>query len=264
MKPEISIILPAIRRENWDDMYDSILMSTSKSFELIICGPYPLTDKLQKLQNVKYIKDFGSPTRASAIASLLAEGKLITWITDDALLMPDALNLAVNTLYSMGDDHKNVVLTKYLEGSNGTQKTHQPDYYYKLNGRPGFRPCTYSPYISDDWWIFNTALMYRSFFEELGGLDCNFEHAAMADSDFAIRAQQAGANVKITQILMYDCDHGQADHKPIEIAQVQFDEPRIQKKYRDPEWKEKLEVNININNWKNFPTVWERRFNIKE
>jgi len=264
MKPEISIILPAIRRENWDSMYDSILMSTSKSFELIICGPYPLTDKLQKLQNVKYVKDFGSPTRASAIASLLAEGKLITWITDDAVLMPDALNLAVDTLYSMGDSHKNVVITKYLEGKPGTQKLHQPDYYYKINGREGFRPCTYSPYISDEWWIFNTALMHRSFFEELGGLDCSFEHAAMADTDFAIRAQALGANVKVTQILMYDCDHGQADHKPIEIAQIGFDEPLIQSKYRDPDWEEKLKAKININNWKNFPSVWTRRFEIEE
>jgi glycosyltransferase involved in cell wall biosynthesis len=264
MKPEISIILPAIRQENWDNLYDSIVMATSRKFELIICGPYPLTDKLQKLQNVKYVKDFGSPTRASAIASLLAEGKLITWITDDALLMPGAMDLAINTLYSMREDEKNVVITKYLEGTNGTQKKHQPDYYYRINGRPGFRPCTYSPHIPDDWWIFNTAIMYRSFFEKLGGLDCNYEHAAMADTDFAIRAQFSGANVIITQILMYDCDHGQADHKPIEIAQLQFDEPLIQSTYRDPQWRSKIKPNISLNNWKNFPTVWERRFSRKE
>tara|TARA_R110001599_G_scaffold334502_2_gene550864 strand:- start:90 stop:884 length:795 start_codon:yes stop_codon:yes gene_type:complete len=264
MKPEISIILPAIRVENWDALYDSICLSTSRKFELIICGPYALTEKLQSLTNVKYVKDFGSPTRASAIASLLAEGKLITWVTDDAIMIKDSLDMAINLLYSMGDNYKNVIISKYLEGQTGRQKTHQPDYYFKINGRPGFRPCSYSPHISDDWWIFNTAIMYRQFFEELGGLDCNFEHAAMADTDFAIRAQVADANVKMTQVLMYDCDHGQADHKPIEIAQVQFDEPRLQTKYRDPEWKEKIETNININNWKDFPIVWERRFTVKE
>jgi len=259
-KPEISIILPAIRQENWDALYDSIVMSTSRRFELIICGPYALTAKLQQLRNVKYVKDFGSPTRASAIASLLAEGKLITWLTDDAILLPRSLDLAISTLYSMGSDYKNVILSKYLEGAVGTHKTHQPDYYYKLNGKPGFRPCTYSQHLPDEWLIFNTAIMYREFFEELGGLDCNFEHAAMADSDFAIRAQSAGANVKLTQIIMYDCDHGQADHKPIEIAQVQFDEPLIQGKYRDPAWRQKLETHIDLNNWKNFPIVWDRRF----
>lgn len=264
MKPEISIILPAIRVENWDKLYDSIKMSTSRRFELIICGPYALTKKLQDLTNVKYVKDFGCPTRASAIASLLAEGKLITWVTDDAILVRDSLDTAINLLYSMGKDYKNVIISKYLEGQMGQQKTHQPDWYFKINGRQGFRPCTYSQHISDDWWIFNTAIMYREFFEELGGLDSSFEHAAMADTDFAIRAQTAGANVQITQVLMYDCDHGQADHKPIEIAQVQFDEPRLQAKYRDPNWKDKLQINIDINNWKDYPSVWERRFNLKE
>ena len=164
----------------------------------------------------------------------------------------------------MGDDYKNVVITKYLEGVSGTQKLHQPDYYYKINGKQGFRPCSYSPHLPDDWWIFNTALMYRRFFEELGGLDCGFEHAAMADTDFAIRAQVSGAKVKMTQIVVYDCDHGQADHKPIEIAQINFDEPKLQSKYRDPNWREKVQINIDINNWKNVPSVWTRRFNIKE
>ena len=99
MKPEISIILPAIRQENWDKLYDSIVASTNRSFELIICSPYALTPKLQDLKNVKYVKDFGGPTRASAIASLLAEGKLIAWLTDDAILKPNALDAAIDQLY---------------------------------------------------------------------------------------------------------------------------------------------------------------------
>lgn len=260
-KPEISILLPAIRKENWDTLYDSICASTKRHFELIICGPHSLTDKLQSLSNVKYVKDFGSPTRASVIASLLAEGKLITWLADDAVMLPSALDQAIDALYSMGDDKKNVVITKYLEGTHGARKINQPDYYYRINGREGFRPCTYSPYIPDDWLIFNTAIMHREFFEDLGGLDCSFEHAAMADTDLAIRAQCAGAKVQITQILAYDCNHGQADHKPIEIAQLQFDEPLIQSKYRDPKWKDKIVIKQNFTNWKEHPQVWKRRFN---
>jgi GT2 family glycosyltransferase len=259
-KPEISIILPAIRTQNWNNLYTSILDSTKRNFELIICSPFSLTEELQNVSNVKYVKDFGSPTRASMIASVLAEGNLITWLTDDAVMLPNALDEAIEHLYSMGDNYKNVVITKYLEGMNGTQKINQPDYYYLINGKEGFRPCTYSPHLPDDWWIFNTAIMYRSFFEELGGLDCSFEHAAMADTDFAIRAQLAGANVAITQITSYDCDHGQADHKPVEIAQLQFDEPLIQSKYRDPNWREKIQVTIEKEQWKKFPQIWERRF----
>ena len=263
IKPEISIILPAIRVDKWDHLYDTICASTNRHFELIICGPYALTEKLQKEGNVKYIKDYGSPTRASAIAMQMAEGTLITWLCDDAVLLPGALDQAIDKLYEMGDDEKSVVLTKYLEGHHGATKIDQPDYYYRINGREGFRPCTYSPYIPDDWWIFNTAIMYRSFFEELGGLDCAFEHAAMADTDLAIRAQMCGANIMITQITLYDCDHGQPDHKPIEIAQLQYDEPRIQAKYRDVEWRSKLQIRVEPDNWKQYPAVWTRRFGEK-
>jgi hypothetical protein len=260
IRPEISIILPAIRQENWDKMYDSICESTSRNFELIICGPYQLTEKLAPLKNVKYIKDFGSPTRASAIASLLAEGKLITWTCDDAIMSPRALDESIDKLYQMGENYKNVIISKYLEGADGTNKKHQPDDYYKINGVPGYPPCTYSPFIPNNWWIFNTAIMYRQFFEELGGLDCAYEHAALADTDLAIRAQVLGANVKISNHILYNCNHGQGDHKPIEIAQVGYDEPLIQDRYRDPDWQEKVQMKIEINNWKDAPAVWERRF----
>ena len=76
-KPEISIILPGIRRELWDRFYESISISTKRTFELIIVGPYPLTEKLESLTNVKYVKDFGSPVRASNIAASICEGKVI-------------------------------------------------------------------------------------------------------------------------------------------------------------------------------------------
>jgi|TARA_R110000787_G_scaffold280189_1_gene390793 hypothetical protein len=258
MKPELSIILPAIRQENWDNLYDSIVMSTSRNFELIICGPYPLTEKLQKLQNVKYVKDFGSPTRASAIASTVAEGKLITWLTDDAILTPNSLGLAIDELYAMGENYKNVITCKYLEGAG--HPVHSQNWYYLINGKDGSRPPTYSPHVPNSWWIFNIAIMYRSFFEELGGLDCSYEHAAMADTDLAIRAQYSGANVKMTDITMYHCEHGQADHKPVEIAQSDCDVPLIQSKYRDPMWRDKVDINIKLNNWKKFDTIWKRRF----
>lgn len=267
MKPEISIILPAIRRDKWDHFYNSIRESTKRSFELIICGPYPLTETLQNIQNVKYIKDFGSPTRASAMATLVAEGNLITWSCDDAIMLPGAMDEAIDALYSMGNNYKNVVISKYLEGQNGTHKIVQGDWYYHINGSPpcpqfpsGARHCTYSEHVPEEYYIFNTAIMYRQFFEELGGLDCNYEHVAIADTDLAIRAQVSGANVKLTQVIMYDADHGQPDHRPVAEAQLQFDEPLYLAKYKDPNWREKLEVNIDINNWKNFPSLWTRRF----
>jgi len=39
-KPEISILMPAIRPQNWTKVYESILSSTRRSFELVIVGPH--------------------------------------------------------------------------------------------------------------------------------------------------------------------------------------------------------------------------------
>ncbi len=256
-KPEISIILPGIRRENWDKVFDSIQNSINRSFELIICGPYPLTDKLQNLTNVKYVKDFGSPSRASNIAAELCEGKLITWIGDDAVLLPDSLDKNIDLLYSMEYNDKNVVVAKYFEGRSGAYKPLQPDEYFKINGAD----CTRSQFIPNDWWIFNVAIMYRKFFEELGGWDCIFEHLAMANIDIAVRAQFLGANVKMSSHPLLDCDHGQADHMPIEIGQITHDEPLFQSRYRDPNWSNN-KMKLYIDNWKNVPAIWTRRFKI--
>ena len=76
-KPEISIILPGIRPYNWSKLYDSIVKSTTRRFELIVVGPYRPPDMLQNdIYNFKYVKDYGSPMRASNIGALLCEGRL--------------------------------------------------------------------------------------------------------------------------------------------------------------------------------------------
>ena len=63
-KPEISLILPSIRTERLEKLYETILTSTKRTFELVICGPNPLPEALKELRNVKYVKDYGSPVRA--------------------------------------------------------------------------------------------------------------------------------------------------------------------------------------------------------
>ncbi|HRH55165.1 MAG TPA: hypothetical protein PLN38_17670, partial [Chitinophagales bacterium] len=231
MTVEISIVVPSIRTENLNKVYDSICQSTKREFELIVAGPYALPERLQTLKNVKYVKELGSPVRASQIASTLCEGKLFTHIADDGMLLPNALDESIDLLYKMGEDKKNVVVAKYFEGVNGTNKPLQPDNYFKLNGSDW----TSSPYIGD-WWLFNVCVMYTEFFDELGGWDCSYEGTFYAHADLAVRAQFYGANVKMCDIPFADCDHEQTDHAPIEYAQVGHDKPLFLGKYRDPSW----------------------------
>ena len=70
-KPEVSLILPSILTVRRPALYESILKSTNRDFELIICGPNPLPEELKEKRNVKYVKDYGSPVRASHIAASL-------------------------------------------------------------------------------------------------------------------------------------------------------------------------------------------------
>ena len=248
--------MPGIRPSNWDAVYASISSSTKRTFELIIVSPYPLTPKLQEVKNVKYVKDFGSPVRSSNIAALLAEGELITWTADDAMFIPDALDKNIDLLLSMGDSIDNVVVAKYYEGVDGTEKPLQPDEYFKINGSTW----TSSKYIPNDWWIFNVAIMHTLWFETLGGWDAtSFEATALSHTDMAVRAQAAGAIVKMSDVPLLNCNHGQSDHGPVENAQNTNDFPKFKGRYTDPGWVMR-ERFIDINNWKEAPAVWSKRF----
>lgn len=258
-KPEISIILPAIRKERWENLYHSIEQSTSRSFELIICSPFSLPDSLQEKKNVKYVKDWGSPVRASNIAAMLCEGKYVTWAADDAVFFKDSLEKNIDLLISMGDDEKNVVLCKYNEGDNPDHvHIHMNPQYYQLNNSS-----YYSPYLKNEWYIFNVGIMHRTFFEFLGGWDSNYEGTAMSHNDFAVRAQFFGAKTTLSEIPLFKCDHmpgSSGDHAPIFDCQHGHDEPLYLNTYRNPNWVlNNHRLNI-LNDWKKAPMIWTRRF----
>jgi hypothetical protein len=54
------------------------------------------------------------------------------------------------------------------------------------------------------------------------------------------------------------CDHGQNDHKPIEISQVYEDAPIFNERYSKPI--DNSKVKIDLMNWKNSPSIWKHRF----
>lgn len=259
MKPELSIILPSIRAERLEPLYDSLVKSTECNFELVICGPYALPQSLQERTNVKYAKDYGSPVRASNIAASLCEGSVYTWVADDCLFFEGTLDKCLKEHRSMGEDKKNVLVAKYYEGQIGSQEreTLQPDNYFKVGATPAS-----SPLVPADWWLFNIAFVHQELFNFLGGWDCEFEGTWASHADMAIRAQQFGATVKMAQIPLFTCDHmpgGTGDHMPIFECQTQHDEPLLQSRYRNPNWTARP-ARIQLDNWKKSQAVWSRRF----
>jgi hypothetical protein len=260
-KPEVSLILPSIRTERLPKLYESILTSTKRNFELVICGPNALPEELRDLRNVKYIKDYGSPVRASNIAAGACEGDVYTWLADDCLFFENSLDECLDRFYAMGDAKNNVLVAKYFEGQEGSseRETLQPDSYFKIVNTPAG-----TAHIPADWWLFNIAFMRADFFNSLGGWDCEYEGTWASHADMAIRAQYLGANVQMAEVPLFVCDHmpgGSGDHMPIFICQHQHDEPLLQSKYSDPNWTINVRPKLKLDNWKKAPTVWERRFN---
>lgn len=249
MKPRLSIVVPGIRVGNWQQMYDSIRASCSRPFEVIIIGPYALPESLQNLRNVKYVKDFGSPVRCSNIGLALAEGELLTWNADDGVFLPGMIDRAIDAYDAMPANLNNVLVVKYMEG----ERVLQPESYFKLaNAYPR------TPYIHEDWWIFNLVITKTDYFRYLGGWDSAYETLALSHADLAVRAQRDNCTIQVfNEPIVYNA-HGHPDHTPVERGHVDADEPLYRRIYSDPAQLDR--VVVDINSWKHAPSVWTRRF----
>lgn len=254
MKPILSIILPSIRPEGLQKLYESV--DTTRSWEMIVCSPYGLPPFFDNKKNVKYIRDFGSPVRCSNIAVSLAEGELLTAVADDAVYCSGALDESIEMFYKMGPSDYNVVSHMYYESQNRSNEQLQGMDYYRLNGSEW----TKSPYFPDNWVLFNSTIMYTHVFRMFGGWDSNFQATALSHSDLAVRCQAFGVNVKVYPKAITSCDHGQIDHKPIETAQTFEDLTYFRSKYHNPNWRNNVEFCIDPENWRRSSAVWEKRF----
>ena len=262
MKPELSILMAGFRKEMWARVYDSILQSTSRSFELVIVSPHEiLPDELRQYSHIKHYRDFGSVSRAAQLCTILAEGKvLFTLIADDGVFLPNSLDVGLDALYKMGDSVKNIVVGKYLEGEPGN-KVHQPDEYYLLNYHKATRTN-----VPDIFWGLNNGLIYREYFEQTGGYkSVEFEVAPLMLADWAIRAQADGANFKFLNLVFADFHWIPGDkkgHNEIHEAQGEHDEKVYRKMYKNGY--QQVPVKIDQNSWKQAPSRWARRHGKKK
>jgi hypothetical protein len=256
-QPLLSILMPAIRPERWDSLFNSIVgsLESGTNFELILVSPNRLPEHLVGLVNIKYITDFGSPTRCFNIALEVAEGKYVTWGADDGTYLPGALKRVLERLESVNDEKQVIALTQ-MEDQHVYDKE-----FCRINKHAQLS----SPHIKDDYVLFPTAVMHTKFMQEVGGLDCQFQGHAMAHIDFAIRAQTLGAKVEFEPHLCLKLTHmmgPSGDHGPIHYSQLQEDEPRFRQVYSvdNTERIHKLATPSFIQNWKEQEDVWHWRF----
>jgi hypothetical protein len=229
-------------------VYDSI--NNKINFEIIFVGPEPNTiSPLWKNKNVKFIRDYGSPVRCLQLGLINSVGDMVTLMADDCIYTPDCLLESIEKLENESEDEKNVVITKYTEGGSNEQD----DNYYKM---------IYAyPFVDykieeREWLIFNSAIGWRSYYENIGGWDCRLQTPAMSYADFSLRAQRDKCKIHFIKKAICNCGHmpnRTGDHAPIhDIGEYDI------YIYRHIYNNESNRIKIDINNWRLSDNVWAR------
>jgi len=255
-KYDLSIVLPSIRTEKLYDFYESIVDSIGPyTFELIIVGPITCslpTFNYRKGFNVKYLWDLGSPARCVQMGASLAEGKFITWSSDDAIYHKNSLAECIELLLSK-ETYDHAVIVRYSEGV-GRSGSMPPDNYWTGWTHPDQR----LKWVKPEWKIAPVGMYHYSMFQYLGGLDCRFLHCNMNTHDLAYRFQTTYGTLHFSPSLVMSCDQmpgHSGDHGPIEDAYINNDRDLFAILYGGDYPPDRL---IEFDNWKQAETVWNR------
>lgn len=251
---DVSVFMPSIRVHNLLKMYESILASCKRySFELVLVGPFDLPEELKRYNNIKTLKDLGSPSRCAQIASLQCEGRLLYHCVDDAIFLDDGIDKAID-FYSTNCSKKDVVNMRFREGPNYSGQSMPIEYWtawhhesLRLQGIPR------------NFKISLHHLIDKEYFKEIGGYDCSFEYQNFNLHDLMFRIQTDGGKIFDSPTDVTTCDHGQSDHKVIEDAYHQSDYPLFVRLYSNPNILDSR-IKIDTNNWSQQPQIWTRRF----
>ncbi len=254
-KPQISICLPCLDSNNWEQIYQSIESSLAGrySFEFLPVGPFNLTTGCPK--NTRYIRDFGCPARAINLGALIAEAPLFTWLSADCLYFPGALAKTIDYFLSNSTGNDGCII-KYYEGqafeSNELIDSRMQDSYYLANYHDATRLDFLPPYFLNC----PVGLYRLKTWEEFGGLDCSMEHCNMNCSLLAHDIQHMGNKMHISPCVVmragFDPNNTlvwSAFHdNDLEVFR------RVSKEHHD------YKLAGCKPNWKDVPSVWPRRW----
>lgn len=257
---KISILMPTIRTNLLEGVYNSIEKSFSQEWEMVLIGPYDLPDALKDKKNIVFVKSFSNPIRCRQIGLIYCTGDYICYAADDVTFYPGALDLAYEKVKDQ--DYKTLVIGKYCE-ANEENPLMRSDIYWDLWYHAPLREVLTTPEMQK-YLLINTGLISRKFMLEIGGFDCQFEACAMACVDLSIRLQNDDAKCILQNEPLFHSTHLPGltgDHAPIDRAQITHDQPLFFDIYRRIKQDERKA--IDINNWKSVPDYWERRFGKK-
>ncbi|MHA2279428.1 MAG: hypothetical protein ACXAC5_00855 [Promethearchaeota archaeon] len=245
---KLSIFIPGIRTENWMNVYNSVSGATSMSdYELIFIGPYRLPSKMRGIENIRFIQDYGSPTRCNQLGLIHSKGEYVLWGADDGAFVS---NMAIDKAFACIPKHdKGVVALPFFEG----RKEQYSESWWKIGYHKLPRSC---PYVPNDHFVIMEGLIKRKYLMEIGGWDCRFEHTGLGTLDMGIRLQNDGAEVVLGEILRsYPLVPKKSG--PIRAAHHQ-DKGLFHTIYGDVSAQKRIQ--IDIDNWQQAPSIWSKRF----
>lgn len=263
---QLTVLVPSIHPDKLPMLYKSVEDAFSSTFEFIVIGPYEPPEELMDKGNVRFIKDWGSPIRCQQRGLTVASGNWITWAADDGVYLPRTIDnsfslLLKNDMFVDGIGRTSIpathlVMGKYIEGELGNKHMAGDDYYVLSRHRASF-----SHYLPPHFLMLNVGIVSRFILLQIGGWDCRFEACPMAYNDLAIRLQNQDNKFIIQDGFMFECSHSpmrSGDHGPIHDAQMENDIPLFQRLYDNKDCVNR--VKINLENWRDAPDRWERRF----
>lgn len=246
----LSIIVPGIRPQNWQKLYDSVNISLhSDDFEVIFIGPQAQAIETHGVGKARFIEDWGSPARAMNIGLEVADGDIITWGADDGYFLPQALRDISQKFIGM-----HILAGKYYEGTVNSEML--GDKYYRIGTHID---CSGLAVDISQWLFLNIGLVSKELLLDYGGWNGrDYETTFGAHFDLAIRLQADDINFSMYERPIFYCDHmpnDTGDHGPIHHAHS-ADMAMIRNKYsRSP-----IGIKISPDYWKQSPDRWVRRF----
>ena len=253
---DISVLIPSIRTPNWSIVLDTLKESCKRySYEVVFIGPFDPPGGVD-LSKVTYIKSYRCPSAAAQQGAEHCKGELLYHCVDDAKFIPGAIDAATD-LYKQVCGYKDTVNMRYTEDDDYSGKTF-PLEFWNAHHHPPMR----LPGVPGHYKIALHFLVNTKYFLELGGFDCGYEYLNFNLHDLMFRLQYDGGRIFDSPTDVTNCNHygnRRVDHGVIEDA-YPHDKDRFTGKYMNPNALTPENVRIDVNNWRNQPEVWARRF----
>ena len=256
MIPQISLIIPGIRPEMYQGVYDSFLQCWHGRFEIIfVCPHKSIPMNVIPRGDVRFIEDYGCPSRALQIGAINAKSDLLSFATDDCIFDSDTMNKAYRT-YQKKNDYKTVVVCKYTESDHWSKWMLTPWYYHAW-----YHADFHHFNIPFHFKLFMNGIMSKQVFMEVGGFDTKYESMAYTYNSLSMRLQFHGCKFIIEKDRLDHCSwqpSESSDHGPVHHACLDHDRPLFQGEY----WAKRFvpKIVVPIDNWKQSPKYWPRRF----